>query len=231
MLSFHTDIIQNHFVITDNNQHILIDTGCPFNISEENQDRIPRGRMILQDIRRNVAPNIVEVRGMEYFAKHKILLDFSNAQVIVADENESLPIFPIAEYTLLENHDPRFPPNAAGLDRILFTMNINGTNRNMIFDTGASITDYISRAIAITGPVFDTINDFHPNLGGSYNVERHALSVLIGNENFNIAFGIQPAEVDTDVRRYGADGVIGIGLYKKYKVLIDLLGRRLTFGR
>ncbi|MBR4916414.1 MAG: hypothetical protein IKZ45_04965 [Fibrobacter sp.] len=230
METFHADLIRDHFVITDNGRRVFLDTGCPFIITEENQDRIPFGRLFLADARRNVSPDIAEFRGMAYFAQHKIVLDYQNALVVVADPSENIPMDTVAEFTLQENRDPRFPPNAAGIDRVIFTMNIGGTDRKMIFDTGASITDYIRESIAKTGPYFDTIRDFNPHLG-KYSVDRHALSAQIGNDIFDIPFGIQPAPVDAEVSSVGANGVIGVGLYKKYKVLVDLQGRKMVIGR
>lgn len=113
---------------------------------------------------------------------------------------------------------------------IVFTANIGGMNRGMVFDTGASITDYMSKPIAETGTYFDTIEDFHPNLG-KYTVKRYELPVKVGEETLDVPFGVQPAEVEPYVKGDGADGVIGVGLYKKFQVLIDLPGKKLVVGR
>ena len=220
MKTFQADMIRDHFVISDNGRKVLVDTGSPFVITEENKNSILGGREALDSVRSNVSPDIDEFRGVEYFCNHKVLFDYKNAKVVVADANEALLLEnPVAEFNL---------KNVPG--RIVFTANIGGVDRPMIFDTGASITDYMSKSIAKTGTFFDTIEDFHPNLD-KYTVERYALPVKIGEETLDIPFGVQPAEVEPYVKGDGADGVIGVGLYKKYQVLIDLPGKKLVVGR
>ncbi|SHL44282.1 hypothetical protein SAMN05720487_11414 [Fibrobacter sp. UWT2] len=220
MRTFQADIIRDHFVINDNGRKVLVDTGCPLVITEENKNRIHGGCEALDSARSNVSPDIDEFRGLEYFCNHKVLFDYKNAKVIVADANEALSVEnPVAEFDL---------KNVPG--RIVFTANIGGMDRGMVFDTGASITDYMSKPIAETGTYFDTIEDFHPNLG-KYTVKRYELPVKVGEETLDVPFGVQPADVEPHVRAVGADGVIGVGLYKKYQVLIDLPGKKMILGR
>ena len=52
-------------------------------------------------------------------------------------------------------------------------------------------------------------------------VVNYTRPVKVGEETFAVPFGIQPAEVEPYVKAVGADGVIGVGLYKNYQVLID----------
>lgn len=47
----------------------------------------------------------------------------------------------------------------------------------------------------------------------------------------DIPFGVQLPEVEPNVRADGAVGVIGVGLYKNYQVLVDWPNRRLVLGR
>jgi hypothetical protein len=219
MQTYNVNKIRDHFVITENGHHILVDTGCPIVITNANSN--PWELHFLADIQRNVDSNIAEVRGMTYLTQHKVLFDYDNAQVVVADPNDNIPIDVVAEFDMQIVNG-----------RILFDVNIGGVDRTIIFDTGASITDYLSESIARTGMFFDTIRDFHPDPRlKRYTVERFALPVQIGNDTFHIPFGLQPAEVETDIRAVGADGVIGVGLYKKYKVLFDFRGKKLILGR
>ncbi len=105
----------------------------------------------------------------------------------------------------------------------MFGLNVGESDRKMIFDTGASITDYMSAAIARTGTYFDTIEDFNPFLG-RFKVDRYTLPVKVGTDTIDIPFGELPAPV-------GADRVIGVGLYKRYKVLFDIPGKKLVLCR
>ena len=66
---------------------------------------------------------------------------------------------------------------------------------------------------------------------GTYPVDLFSLPVETGGETVDIPFGIQPAEVEPHVRAAGAIGVIGVGLYKNYQVLIDCPNKRLVLGK
>ena len=205
--------IKDHIVFTDNGKRVLLDTGCPYIITEENKHTITGGARFLDSAKKDVASDIDEFRGMEYFEQHKVLLDFSNLKVYVADPDEALPVdSPVAEFGVEYTRG-----------RIMFDLNVGGSDRKMIFDTGASITDYMSSAIARTGTYFDTIEDFNPFLG-KFKVDRYKLTVKVGTDTFDIPFGELPAPV-------GAEGIIGVGLYKRYKVLFGIPGKKLVLGR
>ena len=217
---FDADLIKGHFIITDNGKRALVDTGCPFIINDENMRNKPMGELYLNDARRNVDPNIREFRGLEYFAQHKVLFDYKKAAVIIADQGDEVdPVHPVAEFPI------------SGLPyRILFDMTIDGRVCRMIFDTGASITNYLTETIAVTGTPNGTIEDFHPQKG-KYIVDLFKHSVEIGDESVDISFGAQLDDIDQDVRRSGAIGVIGIGLYEKFQVLVDFLNKKLVLGK
>lgn len=214
------DLIKDHFIINDNGKRALIDTGCPFVINDENKQSKPMGELYLNDARRNVDPTINEFRGLEYFAQRKVLFDYRKAVVVIADQGDEVdPVHPVAEFPI------------SGLPgRIVFSAVIDGVSRKLIFDTGASIANYLSESIAKTGTPCGTVEDFHPQKG-KYTVNLFSLPVEVGGEKVDIPFGVQPADIDRDVQMSGAVGVIGIGLYKNFQVLVDLPNKRLVLGR
>lgn len=216
---FDADLVKDHFIITDNGKRALIDTGCPFVINDGNMRSIPMGELYLNDARRNVDPTISEFRGLEYFAKRKVLFDYKKAAVIVADQGDDVSVVhPVAEFAI------------SGLPyRIVFRAVIGGESRNLIFDTGASITNYLTESIAVTGTPCGSTEDFLPPR--QYTVDLYEHSVKIGNETVGIPFGTQPAEVEPHVRAAGAVGIIGIGLYEKFQVLLDFPNKRLVLGK
>ena len=217
---FDVDLVKDHFIINDNGKRALVDTGCPFVINDENKSSRPMGELYLQDARRNIDPTISEFRGLEYFAQRKVLFDYKKAAIIVADQGDDVSVVhPVAEFSI------------SGLpSRIVFSAVIGGESRNLIFDTGASIANYISESIARTGALCGSTEDFHPQMG-TYTVNLFSLPLEIGGETINIPFGIQPAEVEPHVRAAGAVGVIGLGLYKNFQVLVDCPNRRLVLGK
>ena len=62
-------------------------------------------------------------------------------------------------------------------------------------------------------------------------VKLFNLPVEIGGETVDIPFGSQPKKVDHHVQMDGAIGVIGIGLYENFQVLVDWPNKRLVLGR
>ena len=220
MKTYHVDFVKDHWVADVDGRKCLIDTGCPVNINDENKNQIAGLAEHLEDARRNVALDIAEFLGMEFFNQHKVLLDYKNAKVVVADPSENIAIEnPVAEFIL------RDIPG-----RIVFNANVGGVVRCMIFDTGASVTDYLSGSTAKPGMFTASVIDFRPAIG-EYSVDRYMLPVKIGRESVDIPFGIQTAQVEPYVRCIGADGVIGVGLYSKYQVLIDFSGKKMVLGK
>lgn len=47
----------------------------------------------------------------------------------------------------------------------------------------------------------------------------------------DIPFGSQPKKVDHHVQMDGAIGVIGVGLYKNFQVLVDRPNQRIVLGK
>jgi hypothetical protein len=217
---FDADLFKGHFIITDDDKRALIDTGCPFIINDENKQSRPMGELYLQDARRNVDPTIAEFRGLEYFAQRKVLFDFKKAVVVIADHGDEVdPAHPVAEFPI------------SGLpQRIVFSAVVGGEKRELIFDSGASIANYLTESIAKTGTSCGTVEGFLPQKG-KYTVNLFSLPVEVGGETVYIPFGVQPADIDRDVQMSGAVGVIGVGLYKNYQVLVDLPNKRLVLGR
>ena len=217
---FDADLVKDHFIITDNGKRALIDTGCPFVINDGNKQSKPMGELFLNDARRNVDPSITEFRGLEYFAQRKVLFDYRKAVVVIADQGDEVdPVHPVAEFPI------------SGLPfRIVFSAVVGGKKRELIFDSGASIANYLTESIAKTGTSCGTVEDFHPQKG-KYTVNLFSLPVEVGGETVDIPFGVQPTDMDRDVQMSGAVGVIGVGLYKNFQVLVDLPNKRLVLGR
>ena len=163
-----------------------------------------------------------EFWGLEYFARHKVLFDYRKKAVMVADQGDDImAVHSIAEYPLLRS---------IVSPRLIILIKIAGVERKMVFDSGAYIANYITKSIATTGTEAGSVFDEHPDLG-RYEVKLFNLPVEIGGESVDIPFGSQPAKVDRYVQADGAIGVIGIGLYEKFQVLVDLPNKRLVLGR
>lgn len=216
------DLIKGHFIVTDNGKRTLIDTGCPVDINEKNMQRIPKLRQHLEGARGFVDPTLDGFWGLEYFARHKVLFDYRKKAIMVADQvDDIMVVHPIAEFPLRpSNINPR----------LIIPMKIAGVERKMVFDSGACIANYITESIARTGTEAGSVFDEHPDLG-RYEVKLFNLPVEIGGESVDIPFGIQPAKVDRYVQADGAIGVIGIGLYEKFQVLVDCPNQRIVLGR
>jgi len=216
----------DHFIVTNNGKRILVDTGCPFDINDINLQRFPGLRQHLKGACEPLNTHIDEFWGMEFLAQHKVLFDYQKETLTVADPNDNLTVdHPVAE---LPMH------NVYGPARIIVTMNIAGIDRNILFDSGACIANYLTKSITNTEKYLRTVTDYHPQIG-FYDVDLYehfvTYPVKIGNETVSIPFGFQPAKVEPHVKAAGADGVIGIGLYEKFQILVDYPNRRLVLGK
>lgn len=216
------DLIKGHFIVTDNGKRILIDTGCPVDINAANMKKYKGLDQHLEGARGFVDPTLDEFWGLEYFTRHKVLLDYRKAAVIVADQGDDvMVVHPIAEYPLLRSF---ISP------RLIIPMKIAGVERKMVFDSGACIANYITESIATTGTEAGSVFDEHPDIG-RYQVKLFELPVEIGGESVGIPFGIQPEKVDHYVQADGAIGVIGLGLYENFQVLVDCPNNRIVLGK
>ena len=137
---------------------------------------------------------------------------------------------PTGAHTQGTAYEAQHPGNHHRPQRIVFSAVVGGENRELIFDSGASIANYLTESIATTGTSCGTVEDFHPQKG-KYTVNLFSLPVEVGGETVDIPFGVQPADIDRDVQMSGAVGVIGVGLYKNFQVLVDCPNRRLVLGR
>ena len=218
------DLVKDHFIINDDGRRVLVDTGCPVNINPANMRRYPGLDQHLEGARGFVDPTLDEFWGLEYFAQHKVLFDYRKKAIMVADQDDDIiVVHPIAEFPLRpSNINPR----------LIIPMKIAGVERKMVFDSGACIANYITESIATTGTEVGSVFDEHPNPDiGRYEVKLFNLPVEIGGETVDIPFGVQPADIDRDVQMSGAVGVIGVGLYKNFQVLVDCPNKRLVLGR
>lgn len=212
----------DHFIVTDNGKRILVDTGCPYDINERNMQRIPALRQHLKGACEPLNTHIDEFWGMEFLEQHKVLFDYQKETFTVADLNDNLTVdHLVAELSMHSVH---------GLARIIVTMNIAGVDRNILFDSGACIANYLTRAITNTEKHLREVTDFHPQIG-FYDVDLYEHPVKNGSETVDVPFGFQPPEVEPSVRAAGAEGVIGIGLYEKFQVLVDCPNQRIVLGK
>lgn len=219
---FDADLVNGHFIVTDNGKRTLIDTGCPVDINPANMRKYPGLDQHLEGARGFVDPTLDEFWGLEYFAQHKVLFDYRKKAIMVADQDDDIMVVhPIAEFPLRpSNINPR----------LIIPMKIAGVERKMVFDSGACIANYITESIARTGTEAGSVIDEHPKVG-RIEVKLFELPVEIGGEKVGISFGIQPNNIDRYVQADGAVGIIGIGLYEKFQVLVDLPNKRLVLGR
>lgn len=210
----------DHFIVTDNGKRILVDTGCPYDINENSMRQRPGLRRHLEGACGPLNTHIDEFWGMEFLEQHKVLFDYQKETLTVADPNDNLTVdHLVADFPI------------SGLpERIFFDIAIEGVVRKMIFDTGAAIANYLTEPIVNTEKYLRTVTDFHPMLG-YYDVDLYEHSVKIGGETVGVPFGVQPEIIDQNVRRSNAFGVVGIGLYEKFQVMLDLPNRRLALGR
>ena len=100
-------------------------------------------------------------------------------------------------------------------------VNVKHEPVKLLFDTGAQIS-YLSSRFLTSAPVYDSVEDFSPLLGGeSYMVNRHMLPTTFADKTFDVAYGETPMAISMLLGAYGIDGIIGWDLIEKFRIIIN----------
>ncbi len=85
--------------------------------------------------------------------------------------------------------------------------NISGSNRKMVFDTGAKISYFQDESLS-TFPVIDTVSDFYPGIG-QFQTETYRVNVALGAITLELCCGSLPDLLGMTLTMTGAKGIIG----------------------
>lgn len=209
-------LVNDHIVI-DDEQHLILDTGSPtsfhssgvINLSGED---ISVGTSIVgvcsYYLSSNVGTSINGLVGMDIIHRYSLLVDARCGYLFIDDDavySRSFKSFDLG-------------PLAQGL--IAIEMRVNNIPVRMIVDTGAPVS-YIKESI-VKGLVSNgEVNDFHPFMG-DFKTETYQCVVdsVVDGKQYNQTFGVLPNLLSMTLAMLQVDGIIGVDLFKRYRIQI-----------
>ena len=156
----------------------------------------------------NVGTSINGLVGMDIIHRYPLLVDAREGYLFIDDDavySHSIKSFDLG-------------PLAQGL--IAIEMRINNIPVRMIVDTGAPVS-YVKESIIRGLESKGEMTDFHPFIG-EFKTETYQCvvdSVLDGNQ-YNQTFGVLPNLLSMTLAMLQVDGIIGIDLFKRYRIQI-----------
>lgn len=208
-------LINNHLILMDNGQNILIDTGSPVSIHPSGTLVIGENEFSVQSNVPCVSPQYISEKvryeihgllGMDIINRMPTFFDLTKEVMLLDDETE----YP--------NHFKKYPINPMAGGFVAITILVNGRNANMIVDSGAPIS-YIRPEFLSGLECVEILEDFSPFIG-KFQTETYDCEVdtLTHSGTYIQRFGIPPQIISMTFDLLQIDGVIGIELFKRYRL-------------
>lgn len=209
-------LINNHIIIEENGQNILVDTGSPLSFHPSGNlvfgEEFPVSPTYLgvtpQYLSENVGYEIHGLLGMDIINRMPVTFNLEEGFMLFDDGAEyphAFEMYPIG-------------PSAMGL--VAIKISVNNRRAKMIVDTGAPIS-YIALGFVEGLESVGMMDDFHPSIG-NFQTETYNCDVytLIGDEPYSQIFGIPTQELSITFGMLNVDGIIGVELFKRYRLQI-----------
>ncbi len=208
-------LINDHPIIMVDGQNILVDTGSPVSIHPSGSIVIGENVFSVQSsfpgvdtdyISEKVGCEIHALLGMDIINSMPTLFSLKDGWMFLDDD---------AKYP---NHFKSFPLGSLSGGLVAITISINGQEANMIVDTGAPIS-YIRPDFLSGLESAGVKDDFSPFIG-NFQTETFVCEVdtMVGQGVYSQIFGIPPQVISMTLGLLDIDGVIGIELFKRYRI-------------
>lgn len=185
-------LINDHLIITDNGQNILVDTGSPVSFHPSGSIGFGENEFAVHSsipgvstayLSEKVGCEMHGLLGMDIINRMPMLFSLKDGFVLFDDDARYL------------NHFKMYPlePSSGGL--VAITVSVNGKSANMIIDSGAPIS-YIHPSFVSGLECVGIMDDFSPFIG-NFQTETFVCEVdtLTGQEKYRQRFGIPPQTV------------------------------------
>jgi hypothetical protein len=195
--------------------NILIDTGSPIsfhpsgvlNFGQKNfcvHSSVPG--VSTQYLCEKVGCDINGLLGMDVINRQPMLFSLKNGFLLWDDD---------AKYI---NRFNMYPLGALAGGLIAITISVNGMTANMIVDSGAPIS-YIHPNFVAGLECAGIMDDFSPFIG-NFQTRTFICEVdtLTGQGVYSQRFGAPPQIISLTLAQLNADGVIGIELFKRFRI-------------
>ena len=212
-VSFPIKII-NDYIFIDNEQKIILDTGSPLSFHKSGNIFIGGKIEVLTSLPEISGNYLSEKIGCEVYG------------LIGMDIISSLPTFiSVKDGFVFFNDDAKYynrfvrcHHNNTGL--LSVNLRINGKIAKMLVDSGAKVS-YINSDYVVGMVAGDCVYDYSPYIGdfqtSLYNCKTE---LLVCDIMYEQQYGTPPPMLTTLLNQYGVDGIIGIELFKRFRVQI-----------
>ena len=210
------ELVNDHIIIVDNGQRILMDTGSPLSFH-------PTGHLSFGENRFEVLPEIPSV-STQYLSDKVgceidgiLGMDVINLQPVTISLKDGLLLWD--DDAVYPSCFQRYPLSALVGGFLAITVSVNHRRANLIVDTGAFISyihpDFVS-GLTSEG----VMDDFSPFVG-DFQTETFLCEVdTLGHGTYSQVFGVPPQMISMSLEALNVDGVIGLDLFKRYRLQI-----------
>lgn len=213
----------NHLIIEDNGNTLLIDTGSPFSILDKSLDfcgqRFEPGWIHFNalDISNLIGTKIDALVGYNILKHFNLLIDYQEGSITFSDENTELPGATTIPFTA-----------GFGVPRI--TVNLLGESKSCFLDSGAKISYIHSKTTQGLTPE-GTDSDFYLGFG-HFDTPIFPIETSMGDQSLTVRYGNLPPVLEVSLLTLlNADGIVGFDFFNNFKVLIDYKNNMLSFKK
>lgn len=212
--TFDIDFVNDHLLISDNGNTILVDTGCPVTVHQERTiNFLGRDFAVCTSFMGDGVERFsslagfgfTTLMGMDILSQYRLVFDYAGKQLTFLSEDE--PWMEGAEVPMMEL--------GGGAKAVL--MQIGGRSLKMALDTGAPLSYISPNMTANLEPVGEK-DDFHP-LAGNFKTTVYNIETEAAGKPFMCSYGVLPSPLSMIYRVM--DGVIGYDFFRSFKVMVD----------
>ena len=223
--TFDINLVDGHLLISDNGNTILVDTGSPLTVHQEDTlcflgREFPVHTSIMGDgigsLCRLSGIEFTTLLGMDILSQYRVVFDYDNRQItFLTDEESGLEGTTIPLVNVM-----------GGVKAV--TMQINGQQLKVAIDTGAPLS-YVDTMVTDGLEPVGEKEDFHP-MAGRYTTPVFQLEAVLGGKRFTGSYGNLPAMMGMSLQLMGLDGVVGYDFFRSFKIQFDFRNSSLVIA-
>jgi hypothetical protein len=223
MKIFDINFFDNHIIIEDGKNIILVDTGAPSTIhfleqfnfmSETYSVSTDYMGLTVDELSELIGQKITTLLGADILAKHKVIFDLQ-AKKLIFDDNDEFGGHKVACNLFM------------GIP--IIEVNINNKIVKCFLDTGAKLS-YLSPSFTQGLQSVGVEEDFYPGVG-KFETDCYEISTEFNGNSFDVRYGNLPELLQTTLMMAGTEGIIGYDLFNNFKIMLNLEEKELEYKK
>lgn len=213
---FLLEIIDGHPVIETDGNKILIDTGSPVTIHNNNllyflyenfNIMLNNSNVTINELSRLTNIQLTTLLGMDIISDYKVLFDYKNKKIIFNNKNDDS-----FQGTLIKIGSFMKIP--------VIELKINNQSLKFFLDSGAKHS-YLLKNITKNYKSVGKIDDFYPEIG-EFSSDSYKIDTEFDNNIFSVIYGVLPKELEPLLKTAEVSGVIGSDFFCNFITEIDM---------